>query len=582
VPVIQIIYHNFVKFATKKKNKSHDSFTCHFYVVGLFKINQTTGEIISNRELTGKGRTDAYYMRIRAQDSGSPVLFSDVVLTLYIGDVVSNDGVPLFIKPTLEEIAYVAENSTIGSPVFQVLASDPDDPNLPNGKIIFKFLEDGNFGSDASAFNIDAGSGLIITKKLLDRETKDSYILILVAQDLGQPPQQTTRILQVKILDIDDHKPYFKKSFYSPPLEFSIKEETPIGSKIGTIQAIDEDIGENGMIDYAITYGNEAGLFAIERLDDNGALIKSVERMDRESAEKYLLTVKCFKYSTRYYDTVPKPYNRQDPTERQVLVRVVDIDDNRPRFKKDNFTIGVRLNVPIDTSLITLEAQDDDSDALPINYSMGQASFVSLVDQSMSKASVPPPLALNVQSGEIRTTGSLTSYADGYMEIPISANNSLVPGREANVTLRIFLLRDRDMLKFVFSKPPVEVRRKLEDFEKAVQQALLLPISVNVYDTQFYAKEDNSLDFSSTSSCFQMVGKESYSLNEMKALLTDPKNDELKKVYKSFHVEKVQNCAATVARADASATQMWVLVIATLVGIATITASITICCLHAK
>ncbi|XP_001607435.2 cadherin-23 [Nasonia vitripennis] len=549
---------------------------------GLFKINQTTGEIMSNRELTGKGRTEPYYMRIRAQDSGDPVLYSDIKLTLYIGDVVSNDGVPLFIRPTLDEVAQISENSTIGSPVFQVVASDPDDPNLPNGKITFKFLEDGNFGYDASAFMINQETGLITTKNLLDRETTDSYTLILVAQDLGEPPQQATRILQVKVLDIDDHKPHFKRSYYSPPLEFNVKEEVPVGTKIGTLQAIDEDIGENGMIDYAITYGNEAGLFAVERLSNNSAVIKSTKRLDREEAEKHLLTIKCFKYSTGYSDTVPKPYNRQDPTERQVLIRIVDIDDNRLRFKKENFTIGVRLNVPIDTSLITLEAQDVDSDALPINYNMGEVSFVSLVDHSMSKRSIPPPIALNPKTGEIRTSGSLTSYSDGYMEVPISANNSLVPGRETNVTLRIFLLRDRDMLKFVFSKPPTEVRKKLENFERAVQQALLLPVSVNVYDTQFYAKEDNSLDFSSTSSCFQMVGRESYSLHEMKALLTDPKNDELKRVYKDFHVEKVQNCAATVARADASVTQMWVLAIATLVGVAAIAASCTICCMHSK
>lgn len=548
---------------------------------GLLKINHTTGEILSKRELTGKGRTEPYYMRVRAQDKGDPPLFTDVPLILYIGDVVSNDGVPLFIRPTLDEVAQIAENSTIGSPVFQVVASDPDDPNLPNGKITFKFLEDGNFGSDASAFTINSETGLITTKNLLDREMKDSYTLILVAQDLGQPPQQATRILQVKVLDIDDHKPYFKRSFYSPPVEMSIKEETPIGTRIGIVTAIDEDIGENGSIDYAIINGNEAGLFTVQRMENNSAVIKSTGRLDREASEKHLLTIKCFKYSTRLESTA-KSYNKQDPTERQVMIKIIDIDDNRPRFKKDNFTIGVRLNVPTDTSLITLEAQDVDADALPIKYSMGEVDFISLVDQSMSKRSIPPPLALNNQTGEIRTTGSLTLYADGYMEIPVSANNSIVPGRETNVTLRIFLLRDRDMLKFVFSKPPVEVRKRLEEFEKAVQQALLLPISVNVYDTQFYAKEDNSLDFSSTSSCFQMVGKESYSLKEMKALLMDPKNDELRKVYEMFNVEKVQNCATTMARTDASVTQLWVLIIATLVGIATVAASCTICCMHSK
>ncbi|XP_017888603.1 cadherin-23 [Ceratina calcarata] len=548
---------------------------------GLFKINHTTGEIYSGGALTGKGRTEPYVMRIRAEDNGKPELYSDVILTLYIGDVVSNDGVPLFIRPTLEEVAHIAENSTIGSPVFQAVASDPDDPNLPNGKITFKFLEDGNFGKDASAFKINSETGLITTRKLLDRETKDSYTLILVAQDLGSPPQQATRVLQVIVNDIDDHKPHFKRTLDSPPIELSVLEEEPLGTKVGIIEAIDEDINENGMIDYAIVYGNEAGLFVVERLN-NSAIIKTNGRLDRETTDRHLITIKCFPYSTKKSDVVPKPYNRQDPSERQVLIRVLDIDDNKPKFKKENVTLGVRLNVPIDTSLITLEATDIDSEALPINYSMGKASFTSLVDPAMSKKKIPSQLSLNPQTGELRTTGSMSNYADGYMELTITANNSVTPGRETNITLKIFLLRDRDMLKFVFSKPPVEVRRTLEDFEKAVQQALSLPIAVNVYDTQFYSKEDNSLDFSSTSSCFQMVGKEAYDLDEMKALLTDPKNEELKKVYRSYNVEKVQHCAALVARADASMTQMWVLAIAVLVGAATIVSSCALCCMHSK
>ena len=47
------------------------------------------------------------------------------------------------------------------------------------------------------------------TKARLDRETKASYSLILVARDQGTPPQQATRRLHVVVRDIDDHPPQF-------------------------------------------------------------------------------------------------------------------------------------------------------------------------------------------------------------------------------------------------------------------------------------------------------------------------------------------------------------------------------------
>ena len=43
------------------------------------------------------------------------------------------------------------QNSKKGTAVFQVKAIDPDDPNTPNGKIVYSFLDDG--GEDG-AFSI--------------------------------------------------------------------------------------------------------------------------------------------------------------------------------------------------------------------------------------------------------------------------------------------------------------------------------------------------------------------------------------------------------------------------------------------
>ena len=119
--------------------------------------------------------------------------------------------------------------------VFQALAVDPDDPATPNGRLTYKFLDDGTLGTDHASFEIrkcscfkictlylilicscrvrfiytDPATGLVTTKARLDRESKASYTLILVARDQGNPPQQATRRLHVNVRDIDDHPSQF-------------------------------------------------------------------------------------------------------------------------------------------------------------------------------------------------------------------------------------------------------------------------------------------------------------------------------------------------------------------------------------
>ncbi|XP_063220299.1 cadherin EGF LAG seven-pass G-type receptor 3 isoform X2 [Bacillus rossius redtenbacheri] len=549
---------------------------------GLFSINHSTGNVSTRQALTGKGRTEPYQLMVRAQDKGNPPLSSDVPLIIHIGDVFSNDGVPVFIRPKIDEQAYISENSSIGSPVFQVKAADPDDPNTPNGKILYKFLND---RTDTLAFSIDSHSGLITSSQLLDREMKDKYALVVLAQDQGNPPQQTTRMLLVHITDIDDHKPIFRRKLDDEPLMFSIPEELDVGTEVGKVEAVDEDLGDNGNIDYIITFGNEDGLFSIKRTDDNKGVISVARRVDRETAAEHMLTVKCFKLFSPP-PSYRKQYSKQDPSEQQVKIIVQDIDDNKPEFIKENITVGVRLNVPVDTTLLTLEVVDKDSSALPVSYKLVNTTFFSLSPSVIDTVLVPTNnsivFQLDEQTGELRTAGSMLSFVDGYFEMKVTANNSDQPGREANTTVKIFVLRDRDLLKFVFGKPPSDVRRLLPDFQREVEKALLLPVSVNIYDTQFYAKEDGSLDFSSTSSCFQLVGKESYDLNELQYLLQDPDNTELDNVYAKYGVQGVQRCIPLIAKAEASWIQLWVLAVACFIGLSAFISGLSVCCLYSR
>lgn len=84
--------------------------------------------------------------------------------------------------------------------------------------------------------------------------------------------------------------------------------------------------------------GNEGNVFYLN-VSDNIAEIRINGDIDRESVSEYILTIKCFKHKTKAY-SLQKTYNKQDPSERQVMIKVLDIDDNLPKFVDENVTLG--------------------------------------------------------------------------------------------------------------------------------------------------------------------------------------------------------------------------------------------------
>lgn len=78
-------------------------------MLGLFTIDTITGEIHTNKDLTGRGRTDPYSLLVGATDGGGHT--GDASLSVYIGDVSANDGVPRFIRPAPGEVIRVSEVS---------------------------------------------------------------------------------------------------------------------------------------------------------------------------------------------------------------------------------------------------------------------------------------------------------------------------------------------------------------------------------------------------------------------------------------------------------------------------------------
>ncbi|GAB1604094.1 uncharacterized protein LOC115219398 [Argonauta hians] len=128
--------------------------------------------------------------------------------------------------------------------------------------------------------------GIILEKKL-DRETKDSYNIEVIAKDGGTPSKQS--ILNVKILveDENDNTPDFSQSIYNVSIEHNHKKNIPVV----TLSASDLDIGENGKISYYISPQTDEQMRRYFNIIENTGkifLIKSVDVDLKNSLRLYI------------------------------------------------------------------------------------------------------------------------------------------------------------------------------------------------------------------------------------------------------------------------------------------------------
>ncbi|XP_023233383.1 cadherin-23-like [Centruroides sculpturatus] len=549
--------------------------------VGYFSVDFESGVVSVIRALTGKGREEPYSIIIRATDKGIPAKYTDVEVLVIVSDVSTNDGIPQFIRPASGEVAYIHENATLGTPVFQVVAFDPDNPNTANGKVSYRFLDDHTNSIDGDfAFAIDSATGVISTQQLLDRETKENYTIIVVAYDYGFPPQEAHRVLRVYILDVDDNDPHFNRPIKSQPIDIKVKEEQPIGTVIGSLQGIDEDVGINAIMDYFIIDGNEQDVFGVRRNNESKGEIYINKHIDREKQNKYLLTIKVSKPSKPPHPLQDK-YTPEDLSQIQVAVDIQDIDDNPPLFEKDHYIVGVRESTEVDAELVTVKASDPDSSSGPVMYSIKNVTYFRSSKKEVKITN--DNFVINPSTGKLNANQGFQSFVNGYFDILIEARSG--PGRKnvAYAHVKVYVLYDGDLLKFVFDKRPDEVRNNIPQFKKDLETAITEPLTLNIYDTQFYSRSDGSLDFESTSSCFQLLEKDDIvDPKRVMDILNAKKSAEVEKLYKMYKIVSIEQCIPSKEDYRMTWSEVSVLVVAALIAVSAFVVTVIICIMYSR
>lgn len=165
----------------------------------------STGEITTREPLDREQRA-VYDLVAEARDQGQPPRSARVPLHVLVTDV--NDNAPEIVDPQ-EDVVSVREEQPPGTEVVRIRAVDQD--NGANATVTYALLK-GRDLDGYGLFTIDAATGVIRTRVTLDHEERSIYRLAVAATDGGRPPKQTSRLLRVEVLDLNDNRATFTSS----------------------------------------------------------------------------------------------------------------------------------------------------------------------------------------------------------------------------------------------------------------------------------------------------------------------------------------------------------------------------------
>ncbi|MFT7806101.1 cadherin-23 [Arapaima gigas] len=308
----------------------------------FYSINSTTGKIRTSGALLDRespNPRDAQLMRtivVSARDNGTPQLRSSVSTTVFVNLQDLNDNDPTFLN--LPSVAEVPEGLPVGSSVFRIQVTDPDEDK--NGQVTLTL----QMGMPRLDFALNATTGLLVSTAALDREQIGQYMVRVVAYDAGQVPRTSTSTLTITVLDVNDETPTFFPRVYN----VSVLESVPRDFTVVQLSCSDNDAGLNAELSYFITGGNQDGKFSV---GFRNGVVRTVVGLDRETQASYILVIEAI-------DNGPAGSRRTGTAT--VFVEVLDVNDNRPIFLQNSYETSILESVPRDTSVLQVQATDAD------------------------------------------------------------------------------------------------------------------------------------------------------------------------------------------------------------------------------
>ncbi|NXW79623.1 PCDGA protein, partial [Hirundo rustica] len=207
-----------------------------------FKMDPESGEIVIMENLNFQEH-EFYELVVQARDAGGLSSHSKVLIKVI--DV--NNYVPEIV--IMSVFSPVPEDTPLGTVIAIFSVQDRD--SGANGEVQCSISDSLPFRLEKSFDNYYR----VVTAELLDREQVSEYKVTVRAADGGSPALQSSAVLALRVLDVNDNAPVFAEERYSARLA----ENNAAGALVLRVLATDADAGQNARVRYRLREGRVRG-----------------------------------------------------------------------------------------------------------------------------------------------------------------------------------------------------------------------------------------------------------------------------------------------------------------------------------
>ncbi|XP_031602153.2 protocadherin Fat 2 [Oreochromis aureus] len=393
-----------------------------------FHIDFKTGVLTVTNPLDYESQT-MHVLTVRATDSVTGA-FSEASIEIEVEDV--NDNAPVFSK--LMHNVNIAEGLPVDTSVIKLSAADKDSGR--NKDLTFQMVK--THGDESDFFEINPQTGLIVTKQVLDYESRKHFNLKIKATDNGTIPLSSETFVTINVTDVNDNPPDFDSSRYKATLD----EMAKCGHIVIKIQASDPDTGDSDLnnLKYKILSGNEGRYFNI---NESSGIISFSNVCRRNLDPHYNLTVAVS--DGVFQKTAP------------VSIDMINSNRHNPYFKQSVYEAELAENAEAGTRVIRLAAIDpDDGPYGSVDYTI----INKLADEKFAIS----------KDGLIVTTQPLDRENPSQRVIAIKVMAKDGGGKVAFCTVKIILTDENDNVpQFKASEYQVSVQSTVNKGSPVIQ-----------------------------------------------------------------------------------------------------------------